>query len=169
MFHLYNICLLVLLINFFFIYDVFSKDLISYDQGGKVVHWTSEDSENKAINLIDTDQNSYWSTSDISFPQVITYAFPENKRFEAIIIKGKNDSEQNSWAHEVRVSTADPFPHMGGWIEIRRVFLPENGFEKIISFDGMRGRYFRIEIFSNHGSQKSISLGSFKVLDKHQK
>jgi len=167
MFRLNNISLLVFLINIFYLYSSFSKDLISYDEGGKVVHWTSEDSKNKARNLIDEDNNSYWSTSDISFPQVLTYAFSENKRFEAIIIRGENSSERNSWAQEVRISTADPFPHMGGWIEIKRVSLPEDGSEKIISFDGMRGRYFRIEIFSNYGSQKRISLGSFKVLDKY--
>ena len=144
----------------------FANDIISSDQGGKVVHWTSQDSVNKAKNIIDADERTYWSTSDLSFPQVLTYAFPENKRFEAIIIKAKNVSEPKSWAKEVRVSTADPFPHMGGWVEIKRVFLPQNGTEKVISFDGMRGRYFRIEIFSNFGSDKSISLGSFKVLDK---
>ena len=166
MYRLINITFIVISINFLNAYNSISKDLISNLHGGKVVHWTSEDSINKAENLIDDDESSYWSTSDISFPQVLTYAFPENKRFEAIIIKSENKDEKSSWAREVRISTADPFPHMGGWVEIERVLLPQNGQKKIISFEGMRGRYFRLEIFSNYGSQNSISIGNFKVLDK---
>ncbi len=161
-----KILIFVSYVSILYFYNSFANDIISSDQGGKVVHWTSEHYINKAVNLIDSDKESYWSTSDLSFPQVLTYAFPENKRFEAIIIISKNNSDPSSWAREVRVSTADPFPHMGGWIEIERVYLPANGDEKVISFDGMRGRYFRIEIFSNFGSDMSTSLGSFKILDK---
>ena len=129
------------------------------------MHWTSEDSINKAENLIDDDESSYWSTSDISFPQVLTYAFPENKRFEAIIIKSANNDEKSSWAREVRISTADPFPHMGGWIEIERVLLPQNGQKKIISFEGMRGRYFRLEIFSNYDEYQDYISDDEFILD----
>ena len=131
MYRLINITFIVISINFLNAYNSISKDLISNLHGGKVVHWTSEDSINKAENLIDDDESSYWSTSDISFPQVLTYAFPENKRFEAIIIKSANNDEKSSWAREVRISTADPFPHMGGWVEIERVLLPQNGQKKL--------------------------------------
>ena len=161
-----KVTIYIFFISILFIFSTYSKDLISYDEGGKVVHWTSQDDINKAKNLIDSDTKSYWSTSNLSFPQVLTYAFPENKRFEAIIIKAKNGSDARSWAKEIRISTADPFPHMGGWIEIERLLFSSNGEEKVISFEGMRGRYFRIEIFSNFGSDTSISLGSFQVLDK---
>ena len=78
MYRLINITFIVISINFLNAYNSISKDLISNLHGGKVVHWTSEDGINKAENLIDDDESSYWSTSDISFPQVLTYAFPEN-------------------------------------------------------------------------------------------
>jgi len=162
-----NFKLFIYLINTFllFSFNIQAEDIISSENGGKAIHWTSEDAVNRARNLIDKDDNSFWSTSDMTFPQVLTYALPDNKRFEAIIIKAENNSNKESWANEIRVSTADPFPHMGGWIEIKKIVLPKNGSEKIINFEGIRGRYFRIEIFSNQGSSSSISLGGFKVID----
>ena len=129
---------IVLLFN-----NAYSKDIIATQSGGKAVHWTSENPPHVTINVINGINKGYWSSSGNIFPQVLTFALPKNKRFEALSFTAKNLNDRGSWAHHIRISSADPFPHMGGWEVIAEIKLPENGEEKIISFEGKRGRYFR--------------------------
>tara|TARA_B110000444_G_scaffold197421_1_gene188304 strand:- start:109 stop:615 length:507 start_codon:yes stop_codon:yes gene_type:complete len=146
--------------------NVYAKDIISIQSGGKAVHWTSENPPHLTINVINGLKEGFWSSSGNIFPHVLTFALPKNKRFEALSFIAKNISEQGSWAHHIRISSADPFPHMGGWEEIAEIKLPSNGEEKIISLEGKRGRYFRLEIFSAQDiTSNNVTFGKFKVLD----
>jgi hypothetical protein len=157
--------LLVLLTN-----SAYSKDIIAIQSGGKAVHWTSESSPHLTINVINGVKEGYWSSSGNVFPQVLTFSLPKNKRFEALSFTAKNINDQGSWAHHIRISSADPFPHMGGWEVIAEIKLPENGEEKIISFEGKRGRYFRLEIFSAQDkSASNVTFSKLKIFDSYTK
>ena len=102
--------IIVLLFN-----NAYSKDIIATQSGGKAVHWTSEKLPHATINVINGVKEGYWSSSGDIFPHVLTFALPNNKRFEAISFTAKNINDRGSWAHHIRISSADPFPHMGGW------------------------------------------------------
>ena len=162
--------LIYLLFIVLFINNAYSKDIIATQSGGKAVHWTSENLPHAAINVINGVNKGYWSSSGNIFPQVLTFALPKNKRFEALSFIAKNLNDRGSWAHHIRISSADPFPHMGGWEVIAEIKLPESGEEKIISFDGKRGRYFRLEIFSAQDNTASnVTFGKLKVFDFYSK
>lgn len=160
---------------FSFVILVFTKnlnaeDIISVNSGGKVIHWTFEKAPNVAHNIIDTDKDTYWSSGKAVFPQVITFSMPGNKRFEGFSVIAKNANDPTTWAKEIRISSADPFPHMGGWVELVEIELPKDGKETIIKIEPTRGRYFRLEIFSTHGSSPTeVSLSSFSVYNKMEK
>jgi hypothetical protein len=158
---LIKLILLVLLTN-----NAYSKDIIATQSGGKAVHWTSENSPHLTINVINGVKEGHWASLDNIFPHVLTFALPKNKRFEALSFTAKNKGSQDSWAQHIRISSADPFPHMGGWEVIADIKLPITGHEKIIVIDGKRGRYFRLEIFSTQDEAASeASFGEFKVID----
>ena len=155
---------IVLLFN-----NAYSKDIIAIESGGKAVHWTSENPPHATINVINGVNKGYWSSSGNIFPQVLTFALPKNKRFEAVSFTAKNKGNQDSWAHHIRISSADPFPHMGGWEVIAEIRLPPNGEEKFIVLEGKRGRYFRLEIFSSQDKSSSkVTFGKFKVFDVYK-
>ena len=156
---------IVLLFN-----NAYSKDIIATQSGGKAVHWTSEKLPHATINVINGVKEGYWSSSGNIFPHVLTFALPNNKRFEALSFTAKNINDRGSWAHHIRISSADPFPHMGGWEVIAEINLPESGEEKIFSFEGKRGRYFRLEIFSAQDNTASnVTFGKLKVFDFYSK
>ena len=70
----------------------------------------------------------------------------------------------------IRISSADPFPHMGGWVELVEIELPADGLQQIIKIEPARGRYFRLEIFSTHGSSPTeVSISNFSVYDTMEK
>ena len=143
-----------------------AEDLISLKSGGKAVHWTSEKFPFVTQNIIDYKEESYWVSSGNTLPHVLTFALPINKRFEALSLISKNENEKGTWAKHIRVSSADPFPHMGGWEVIANIEMSEKGDEKIISIDSKRGRYFRLEIFSTLSeTAKEASFSQFKVID----
>ena len=59
---------------------------------------------------------------------------------------------------------------MGGWEVIAEIKLPESGEEKIISFEGKRGRYFRLEIFSAQDkSASNVTFSKLKIFDSYTK
>ena len=162
---LIKLILLVLLTN-----NAYSKDIIATQSGGKAVHWTSENPPHATINVINGINKGYWASSGNIFPQVLTFSLPKNKRFEALSFTAKNINDHGSWADHIRISSADPFPHMGGWEVIAEIKLPENGEEKIISFEGKRGRYFRLEIFSSQDKTASnVTFSKFKIFDSYTK
>ena len=161
---LIKLILLVLLTN-----NAYSKDIIATQSGGKAVHWTSENSPHLTINVINGVKEGHWASLDNIFPHVLTFALPKNKRFEAVSFTAKNKGNQDSWAHHIRISSADPFPHMGGWEVIAEIKLPQNGEEKFITLEGKRGRYFRLEIFSSQDKSSSkVTFGKFKVFDVYK-
>lgn len=168
MFHRNNFFKFISL-NFILLFVSFislAEDLISTKSGGKAVHWTSEKAPFRAKNIIDSLKETYWVSSGNTLPHVLTFSMPSNKRFEALSFIAKNNNENGSWAKHIRISSADPFPHMGGWEVIANISLPKTGEEKIIVIEGKRGRYFRLEIFSTQEKfAKEASFGQFKVLD----
>jgi len=158
--------LLTALLYSFMNFNTYAEDLIATKSGGKAIHWTSEISPNLAINIIDDIKDTFWLSAGNILPHVLTFSMPSNKRFEALALTVKNNNDQGTWAHHVRVSSADPFPHMGGWEVIADIKLPITGQEKIIAIDGKRGRYFRLEILSTQDKAASeASFGEFKVID----
>ena len=158
--------LLVTLLYSFMNFNTYAEDLISIKSGGKAIHWTSESFPNLAINIIDGIEDTYWLSAGNTLPHVLTFSMPSNKRFEALSFKAENSNGQGTWAHHIRISSANPYPHMGGWEVIADIKLPITGQEKIIAIDRKRGRYFRLEIFSTQDQAASeASFGEFKVLD----
>ena len=157
-----------ILFNLFFLINfmAYAEDIVSFKSGGKAIHWTSEKSPHLALNLIDGISETFWVSSGNAFPHVLTFSMPSNKRFEALSFKVENSNDKGTWAHHIRISSADPFPHMGGWEVIADIKLPIAGHEKIIVIDGKRGRYFRLEIFSTQDEAAGeASFGEFKVID----
>ena len=95
---------------------------------------------------------------------------PSNKRFEALSFISKTNHDPGTWAKHIRFSSADPFPHMGGWEILVDTDLPETGDEKFITIDAKRGRYFRLEIFSTHDQLATeASFNQLKVVDVNDK
>jgi len=162
--------ILISLIYFYIINPLFAKDLISIESGGKAIHWTSEKYPFITKNVIDNKEDTYWVSSGNTLPHVLTFSLPNNKRFKSLSFISKTDHESGTWAKHIRVSSADPFPHMGGWEIIADIDLPESGDEKIINIEAKRGRYFRLEIFSTQDElAKEASFSSLKVLDVIEK
>ena len=158
--------LLATLLYSFMNLNTYAEDLIAIKSGGKAIHWTTEKSPHLALNIIDGKADTFWVSSGNTFPHVLAFSMPSNKRFEALSFKAENSNGQGTWAHHIRISSADPFPHMGGWEVIEDIKLPKTGQEKIIAIDGKRGRYFRLEIFSTQDEAASeASFGEFKVID----
>ena len=55
---------------------------------------------------------------------------------------------------------------MGGWVELVEIELPADGLQQLIKIEPARGRYFRLEIFSTHGSSPTeVSISNFSVYD----
>jgi len=163
---LQNKFIISLLVIFCISIPTFAENLISIQSGGKAIHWTSEKHPFIARNVIDNNKSSYWVSSGNTLPHVLTFSLPNNKRFESLSFISKTDHEPGTWAKHIRISSADPFPHMGGWEIIADINLPASGNEKIITIDNKRGRYFRLEIFSTHDVlAKEASFSQFKVLD----
>ena len=163
---LQNKFILIGLIYFYIFYPLFAKDLISIESGGKAIHWTSEKYPFITKNVIDNKEDTYWVSSGNTLPHVLTFSLPNNKRFKSLSFISKTDHEPGTWAKHIRVSSADPFPHMGGWEIIADIYLPASGNKKTITIDNKRGRYFRLEIFSTHDVlAKEASFSQFKVLD----
>ena len=158
--------LLATLLYSFMNFNTYAEDLISIKSGGKAIHWTSESFPNLAINVIDGIEDTYWLSAGNTLPHVLTFSMPSNKRFEALSFKAENSNDQGTWAHHIRISSANPYPHMGGWEVIADIKLPITGQEKIITIDRKRGRYLRLEIFSTQDEAASeASFGEFKVID----
>ncbi len=159
--------ILLLGLNINFIISISNaKDLISIQSGGKAIHWTSEKYPFITKNIIDNIKDTYWVSSGNTFPHVLTFSLPTNKRFEALSFISKNKNDPGTWAKHIRISSADPFPHMGGWEVIANINMHETGEEQIIDIDSKRGRYFRLEIFStNNELAKEASFSQFKVID----
>ena len=163
---LFLFCFLIILFN----KNLIAEDIISVDSGGKVIHWTLEKIPNIAHNIIDTNKDSYWSSGKAVFPQVVTFSMPTNKRFEGFSVTAKNAGNPLNWAKNIRISSADPFPHMGGWVELVEIELPADGLQQVIKIEPARGRYFRLEIFSTHGSSPTeVSISNFSVYDTMEK
>ncbi len=166
MFRQIKVLPLLFIFIFFLSKSTLAEDIISSNSGGKVIHWTLQNAPNIAYNLIDDDKTNYWSSGELVFPQVITFSMPINKRFEGFSVTAKNEKNSSTWAKKIRISSADPFPHMGGWVELVELELPANGEEYFIKVNPYRGRYFRLEIFSTHGIHaKEVSLKNFSVYD----
>ena len=162
--------LLATLLYSFMNFNTYAEDLISIKSGGKAIHWTTESFPNLARNIIDGIEDTYWLSVGNTLPHVLTFSMPSNKRFEALSFKAENSNDQGTWAHHIRISSADPFPHMGGWEVIEDIKLPKTGKEKIIAIDGKRGRYFRLEIFSTQDkSAREETFAKFKVFDVYKK
>lgn len=143
-----------------------AEDLISIRSGGKAIHWTSEKYPFVTKNIIDDIKETYWVSSGNTLPHVLTFSLPNNKRFESLSFITKNNHKPGTWAKHIRISSADPFPHMGGWEVIADLNLPITGVEKIITIEPKRGRYFRLEIFSTQDENaKEASFTQLKVLD----
>ncbi|MAU28550.1 MAG: hypothetical protein CMJ07_05125 [Pelagibacterales bacterium] len=162
----------ILLIIIYFCIISFSnaEDLIALGSGGKAIHWTSEKYPFITKNIIDNNINTYWVSSGNILPHVLTFSLPSNKRFEALSFISKTNHDRGTWAKHIRVSSADPFPHMGGWEILAEIDLPETGDEKYITVDAKRGRYFRLEIFSTHDQLATeASFNQFKVVDVNDK
>ena len=158
--------LLFTIVFFNFVNFTFAKDLISIKSGGKAVHWTSEKVPHVTKNIIDDIEETYWVSSGNTLPHVLTFSLPNNKRFESLSFITKNNHKPGTWAKHIRISSADPFPHMGGWEVIADLNLPITGVEKIITIEPKRGRYFRLEIFSTQDENaKEASFTQLKVLD----
>ena len=150
--------------------NLIAEDIISVNSGGKVIHWTLEKAPNIAHNIIDANKDSYWSSGKAVFPQVVTFSMPVNKRFEGFSVTAKNAGNPQNWAKNIRISSADPFPHMGGWVELVEIELPADGLQQVIKIEPARGRFFRLEIFSTHGSSPTeVSISNFSVYDKMEK
>ena len=116
--------------------------------------------------IIDDIEETYWVSSGNTLPHVLTFSLPSNKRFEFLSFIAKNNNKPETWAKHIRISSADPFPHMGGWEVIADLNLSQTGEEKIITIDPKRGRYFRLEIFSTQNEMaKEASFSQFKVMD----
>ena len=163
---LFLFCFLIILFN----KNLIAEDMISVNSGGKVIHWTLEKIPNIAHNIIDANKDSYWSSGKAVFPQVVTFSMPTNKRFEGFSVTAKNSGNPLNWAKKIRISSADPFPHMGGWVELVEIELPADGLQQIIKIEPARGRYFRLEIFSTHGSSPTeVSISNFSVYDTMEK
>ena len=138
--------------------------------GGKAIHWTSEKYPFITKNIIDNNVNTYWVSSGNILPHVLTFSLPSNKRFEALSFISKTNHDPGTWAKHIRFSSADPFPHMGGWEILVDTDLPETGDEKFITIDAKRGRYFRLEIFSTHDQLATeASFNQLKVVDVNDK
>ena len=159
----------LIFIGFLFFFSLsFSnaEDLITMQSGGKAIHWTSQKYPFLANNIIDNIDGSYWVSSGNTLPHVLTFSLPSNKRFESLSFISKTNEDPGTWAKHIRISSADPFPHMGGWEIIADINLPESGDEKIINIEAKRGRYFRLEIFSTQDElAKEASFNQLKVLD----
>ena len=167
---LQNKFLLLGIVVFNFINIAIAEDLISSKSGGKAIHWTSEKYPFIAQNIIDDREQTYWVSSGNILPHVLTFSLPSNKRFESLSFTAKNNNKPETWAKHIRISSADPFPHMGGWEVIADLNLPKTGVEKIITIEPKRGRYFRLEIFTTQSeAAKEASFGKFKVLDTFNK
>ena len=163
--------LILIGILFFNVTDLVSaEDLISIKSGGKAIHWTSEKYPFLTKNIIDNIEETYWVSSGNTLPHVLTFSLPSNQRFESLSFISKTNEDQGTWAKHIRISSADPFPHMGGWEIIADINLPESGDEKIINIEAKRGRYFRLEIFSTQDElAKEASFSQLKVLDVIEK
>ena len=159
---------LIFIMSLYCFQSLAKEDLISNELGGKVVQRSAELSEERsASNLIDGKVNTSWNSGTDIFPIVIMFSMPKNKRFVGLGINNRTEDDPSTWAKNIKVGTANPFPHMGGWTELIEVELSNKG--EIILFDvGVnRGRYFRIEISSALGSNPgSVGLGSFHVYDE---
>ena len=167
---LLNKLILIGILFFNFTDLVSAEDLISIKSGGKAIHWTSEKYPFLTKNIIDNIEETYWVSSGNTLPHVLTFSLPSNQRFESLSFISKTNEDQGTWAKHIRISSADPFPHMGGWEIIADINLPESGDEKIINIEAKRGRYFRLEIFSTQDElAKEASFSSLKVLDVIEK
>ncbi len=161
-----NKLILIVILFFNYTYLVSAEDLISIKSGGKAIHWTSEKYPFITKNIIDDIEETYWVSSGNTLPHVLTFSLPSNKRFEFLSFIAKNNNKPETWAKHIRISSADPFPHMGGWEVIANLNLSQTGEEKIITIDPKRGRYFRLEIFSTQNEMaKEASFSQFKVMD----
>ena len=167
---LLNKLILIGILFFNFTDLVSAEDLISIKSGGKAIHWTSEKYPFLTKNIIDNIEETYWVSSGNTLPHVLTFSLPSNQRFESLSFISKTNEDQGTWAKHIRISSADPFPHMGGWEIIADINLPESGDEKIINIEAKRGRYFRLEIFSTQDElAKEASFSQLKVLDVIEK
>tara|TARA_Y100001934_G_scaffold16383_1_gene19633 strand:- start:335 stop:844 length:510 start_codon:yes stop_codon:yes gene_type:complete len=167
---LQNRFIISFLLIFCFSIPTFAENLISIQSGGQAIHWTSEKHPFIARNVIDNNKSSYWVSSGNTLPHVLTFSLPSNKRFESLSFISKTNEDQGTWAKHIRISSADPFPHMGGWEIIADIDLPKSGDEKIINIEAKRGRYFRLEIFSTQDElAKEASFSQLKVLDVIEK
>ena len=167
---LLNKLILIGILFFNFTDLVSAEDLISIKSGGKVIHWTSEKYPFITKNIIDDIEETYWVSSGNTLPHVLTFSLPSNQRFESLSFISKTNEDQGTWVKHIRISSADPFPHMGGWEIIADINLPESGDEKIINIEAKRGRYFRLEIFSTQDElAKEASFSQLKVLDVIEK
>ena len=164
---LLQIRLILLIITYFYVISLSNaEDLITLGSGGKAIHWTSEKHPFIATNVIDNNKSTYWVSSGNTLPHVLTFSLPSNQRFKSLSFISKTNEDQGTWAKHVRISSADPFPHMGGWEIIADINLPESGDEKTINIEAKRGRYFRLEIFSTQDElAKEASFNQLKVLD----
>ena len=136
--------------------------------GGKVVQRSAELSkERSASNLIDDNINTTWNSGTDIFPIVIMFSMPKNKRFVGLGLNNRTEDDPSTWAKNIKVGTANPFPHMGEWTELIETELSNKGELTFFDIGVNRGRYFRIEISSAQGSNPgSVGLGSFHVYDK---
>ena len=167
---LLNKLILIGILFFNFTDLVSAEDLISIKSGGKAIHWTSEKYPFLTKNIIDNIEETYWVSSGNTLPHVLTFSLPSNQRFESLSFISKTNEDQGTWVKHIRISSADPFPHMGGWEIIADINLPESGDEKIINIEAKRGRYFRLEIFSTQDElAKEASFSQLKVLDVIEK
>jgi hypothetical protein len=139
-----------------------SLNLLAATNGGALIGRTTELPDRTANHLIDdAGARTAWASSEFVFPQTLTFRLAKNRPFNTIVIDPAGDTDDANWAKSIRISTADPFPHMGGWVSVTIVTLAKSAGDQTFTFEKVSGRFIRLVIDSVQGDDaERVSLGN---------
>jgi len=145
-----------------------ATNMLAASAGADIVQRSTERPGQSAANLLD-DQGAAtsWASAEAIFPQTIMFRLAKNQPFNQVVINPAGDPDPRNWLKTLVISTADPFPHMGGWTMVTEMELAPIARSQVFAFEEVRGRYLRLEIRSAQSDDATwVSIGSVELFQR---
>jgi len=145
-----------------------ATNMLAGAAGADIVQRSTERPGQTAANLLDDHGAATgWASAEAVFPQTIMFRLAKNQPFNQVVINPAGDPDPRNWLKILVISTADPFPHMGGWTVVTQVELAPVAKSQVFSFEEARGRYLRLEIRSAQSVDATwVSIGSVELFQR---
>lgn len=142
-----------------------NRNLLSTQNGGTVVLFTSRDPKSEIAQLTDGKTDTAgWRSKDGYLPQDFVFAFDKDRiaAIRSIVLNPKNPNPKSTWASNVLISISLDNP-LNGFQEVGQFTLRPEAVDQELAVN-RAARFLRIRIVSNGGGGFT-SLGEIKAFE----